>query len=510
MHGTRNAGGSYGMATYVIGLDIGTSSIKAVALDLSGVVIATAQRHYSIISSQPGYAELDPQKVWEAFVGSLQQIINIMQEPPRFISLSSCMHSIMAVNDIGEPLTHLLTWADTRSAPVAEELRASPESEYLYRITGTPIHSMSPLCKLTWWLRHDAALIRQAARFISIKEYIWHRLFGRYQVDYSIASATGLFDIEKRVWHMPSLLLCGINPLQLSEAVATHYSRSDCQEKMAALLHIPATTTFYIGGSDGCMANVGSYALEKGTAALTIGTSGAVRVASTAPIYNYPSMTFNYILNEKVYICGGAVNNGGNVLQWLLKQYMPDTDGNDYERVFQMIESVPAGSHGLLFLPFLYGERTPLWDEWASGCFLGIKSHHSSAHFMRAALEGICYELKNVLELVERTSEPIKQVHVSGGFVHSTTWMKLLADVTGKRLYLLQSEDASAIGAALFALKFSGVITDYASVQPKQHLVIEPSDKNYKLYKDYHGIFQQLYAVLRGPMHLLYQLNHNS
>ena len=159
---------------------------------------------------------------------------------------------------------------------------------------------------------------------------------------------------------------------------------------VAALLNIPATTPFCIGASDGCLANIGSYSIEPGTAALTIGTSGAVRIASPKPIFNFSAMTFNYVLDEKMFICGGPVNNGGNVVSWLFKTFMNNSNPSekDYADFFKTIDTVPAGSNGLIFLPYLYGERAPVWDEQACGVFLGIKSYPLNRAFFQSGFRG--------------------------------------------------------------------------------------------------------------------------
>ena len=282
-----------------------------------------------------------------------------------------------------------------------------------------------------------------------------------------------MFNIENLEWNKPSLQLCDITASHLSEIVPTDFTRNDLDTRSAAMLDIPADTTFCIGASDGCLANIGSYAMKPGIASLTIGTSGAVRIAGAEPIHNYSAMIFNYVLDKNTFISGGPINNGGNVLKWLFQTFLNNNNPSetDYEVFFKIIETIPAGCQGLLFLPYLYGERAPVWDEKSSGVFLGIKSYHTSGHFLRAALEGICFALKNILEIIEASAVSIKQLNVSGGFVHSKTWMQILADVTSKKICLEQTEDASSLGAALFHMKALNIINDYSS--------ISPADKSY-------------------------------
>lgn len=493
------------MQPYVLGIDIGTGSTKGSAVAFSGAVLANAQVYYPMLPTGSLFSEQDPETIWNAFVKTVKTICVETAQPPFAISLSSCMHSLILVDAAGEPLTPNITWADRRSAAIAEELRNGPEGERLYKKTGTPLHAMSPLCKIRWFKEHRHELFKKFSKAISIKEYIWFKLFGLYEVDHSIASATGLFDIQAFEWFRPALQYCGINEEQLSTPVSTHFIRKNISPPVASLLTIPGTTPFCIGASDGCLANVGSDALRAGTAAVTIGTSGAVRIASLRPIVAFPEMIFNYRLDESLFICGGAVNNGGNMVQWLLQQFLktPSSDKEDYEALFRMAEGAPPGCDGLVCLPYLAGERTPLWDEKACGVFFGIRSAHCNAHFVRAALEGVCFALCGVLKKLETSAGGIHTLHVSGGVVHSQLWMQLLADVTGKKVFLLHTDDASAAGAALLCFKAMGFTKDYSAKEEHLKKIIEPDSNKHAVYVKNFSLFQTLYAALKPAMHLI-------
>ncbi len=491
------------MQPYIIGIDIGTGSAKAIAINYSGGVIASSQAHYLMLNMAVGFSEQDPETIWNAFVNCLKEIVDKLQQVPIAVSFSSCMHSLLVIDKNHVPITNLISWADTRSEKIASEIRESEKAESIYSQTGTPIHSMSPLCKIIWLKTHAPEIFTNANKFISIKEFIWHRLFNAYQVDQSVASATGLFNIEKYEWNYNSLQLCGIETSHLSEIVPTDFIRNDLNTAIAKTLNIPANTQFCIGASDGCLANLGSFAMEKGTAAITIGTSGAVRVANPTPVNNFAAMIFNYVLDSKTFICGGPINNGGNVLDWIMKSFLqiPNPAGKEYADLFKNVNEVPAGSKGLLFLPYLYGERAPIWDEKSCGVFFGIKSYHRQSYFLRAALEGQCYALKNILQIVEGSTGPVKQLNVSGGFIHSNTWMQILADVTGKKICLLQTEDASAIGAGLLCMKALHVIENISALQPQSNITIEPVENNNEVHEKYFPIFKDLYPSLKECMH---------
>jgi gluconokinase len=491
---------------YILGIDIGTGSTKAVAIDKAGAILAVAKQHYAIRQPKPGYSEQDPETIYQAFIKCVADVVMQLSATPEAISLSSAMHSVIPVDEKGNALSPMITWADTRAEQVAQNIRNSANGENIYRTSGTPIHAMSPLCKLIWLQHNNTELFFKAHKFISIKEYIWHKLFGVFEIDYGIASATGMFDIKQLGWSHEICRIAGISAGQLSQPVNTTYRRTGIKANVAAQLAIPVNTLFIIGASDGCCANLGSLAIATGTAALTIGTSGAVRITGAKPVYNYNSMTFNYLLDDKTFISGGAVNNGGIAVNWLLSSFLDKQgiDGKDYEALFETIDSIPAGSNGLVFLPYLYGERAPLWDAKASGAFLNIKPVHTQAHFLRAGLEGICFALNDVLTTLEKSIK-IEQVNVSGGLVNSTIWMQLLADITGKKLVILQLEDASAIGAAYLAIQ---VLYPHADIPAPHHFsVIEPDMAKYALYAKTFPIFKKLYADTKDSMQLLNQLN---
>lgn len=497
------------MQNYFVGIDLGTGSTKAVALDSVGKILANAQSYYPTVNPQPGISEQNPELIWQAFIACMNDITAKLKTAPVGVGFSSAMHSIMPVDEKGVALANAMLWSDARSGDIAQSIRESADGEEIYKHTGTAIYAMSPLCKLMWMRGNQPELFNKAYKFISIKEYLWYKLFGVFEVDYSIASATGLFDILNLNWYDASCKLAGITNGKLSAPVNTDHKRYIAAAN-ALLPGIGTQTAFIIGASDGCCANLGGNAIRNGVAALTIGTSGAVRVGSNAPIYNYEAMTFNYLLNKNIFICGGAVNNGGAAVDWLLKDFLKlsNITNDTYKQVFDDIASVKPGSEGLVFLPYLYGERAPVWDAKSSGAFLNINFKHKQQHFLRAALEGICFALYDVLNAVEGASEMIAEVVISGGFISSPVWVQLLADVLGKKLVILQSDDASAIGAVYLAMEALGV-----AVQPimdkdaAERVIIQPDMANHRVYNSIYPIYKKLYKDLRSSMHLLHDLD---
>ena len=491
------------MEPYLLGIDIGTGSTKAVAMDTTGQFIGVSQHYYPVKNPQPGYSEQDPEVILQAFSSCITDMVIKTGQSPYAISLSSAMHSVIPVDADGKALVDMITWADSRSEDIAQKLRESPQGPGIYQASGTPIHAMAPLCKLIWLRQNQPELFNATHKFISIKEYIWYHLFKEFEIDYAIASATGLFDIIKLAWNPEALTLTGISTNKLSKPVNTGYKRDDLNPSLTAALKLDTKTIFVIGASDGCCANLGSFVTKPGMASLTIGTSGAVRITSTKPVYDFGAMIFNYLLNENTFVCGGAVNNGGIVLGWLIKTFFDITlPGHaDYEALFAHVATIPAGSDGLIFLPYLYGERAPIWDSKSCGVFFNIKPGHTQAHFLRAGLEGICFALNDVLQSVEKSSAAITQLHISGGFITSPVWVQMLADITGKILVTVQQEDASAVGAiflAAAALNLPGIGTQQPGEQP---VSIHPDQTTQGSYQSNFSLFKRLYQHLKATMH---------
>ena len=486
-----------------MGIDIGTGSTKAVAVNFNAHVIGSSQHYYAVKSTKPGYSEQNPEEILNAFINTVTDIVKKTGSEPYAISFSSAMHSVIAVDENGKALADMITWADSRSEDIAEKLRATAQGADIYKTCGTPIHAMSPLCKFIWLRENEADLFARTYKFISIKEYIWHYLFNEFEIDYSIASATGLFDIKKLTWSDEACSLAGITPGRLSAPVNTTYKRTGINKAASETLGLGEGTPFIIGASDGCCANLGSFVTGPGMAALTIGTSGAVRITSHQPVYNFQAMIFNYLLDEKTFVCGGAVNNGGIALNWLINSFLDKKlpGAADYDEVFERIAAIPPGSEGLIFLPYLYGERAPLWDTKSCGVYFNIKPVHSQAHFLRAGLEGICFSLNDVLQTLERSSAAISRLSISGGFINSPVWTQMLADITGKTLSITQNDDASAMGAVFLAMDPVKVkqLKPQAPTTGKPDIIA--GHVNHEIYNSRFVLFKKLYADLKDTMH---------
>lgn len=488
------------MSGYLLGIDIGTGSTKAIAVDQKGTVLFATHVAYPTLQPMPGHSEQAPELIWQAFVKCVQNTTAKLGSPIA-ISLSSAMHSVVPVEANGQPLCNLILWSDNRSAAIAERIKNSASGEMLYEQGGTPLHAMTPLCKILWLKENATEIFARTSKFISIKEYIWFQLFGSYEIDHSIASATGMFDIEALTWNSNALQLLDIAKEQLSTPVSTSFQRK-LNGKIATQLNVSADTTIIIGSSDGCLANLGTQATRSGVAALTIGTSGAIRVTRHKPVFNFESMPFNYRLDEETFISGGPVNNGGVALKWYAENFLGTKleTVEDYHRLLGVIPSIEPGSNELIFLPYVLGERAPIWNSEACGVFFGMTAQHHRAHFTRAVIEGISLALYHVGRSLEK-NEPIKQINVSGGFVRSTEWLQILADIFGKEICLVHSDDASAIGATYLAMKAIGMIKSYDEIKMNVSTSFYPDMTRHRHYASHvFPKYERLYNLLKDEM----------
>ncbi len=483
---------------YLIGIDIGTSGTKAIAFDSLGNSITRASVSYGILPAATGYHEQDPDALVNACTSVLRSITaKLPAGSIAGVCCSCAMHSLIAMSSENIPLTNVITWADNRSVQEAAAIRASTSGRQLALETGTPVHPMSPLSKLVWLHNNQPEIFTAAAKFISVKEYIFLRLFGEYVIDYSMASATGLFDIRKKQWHSLALETAGITAKQLSRPVPCHTLLKGLSKEMSVATGLDPQTPFIIGATDGCLATTGSQAVQPGDCSLTIGTSGAVRMLTKQPQQKFDTL-FNYILSDELYVSGGPISNGGIVLQWYAGNFLNRQLSVDGDMIWfaEMAEEAGHGADGLLFLPYLLGERAPVWDATTSAVFFGIRAQHRPQHFMRAIMEGISFALLQVMELLEKSAGPARNIYCSGGFTRSSLWLQWMADCFGKPMIISTTGDASATGAALMGWEAIGYTGGFHQ-QQESFVTFYPDEKANAIYRKLYPVYCSLYASLK-------------
>jgi len=470
------------MESLYIGVDIGTTATKAICFDIHGNVIRQVSHSYAMYHPKPNWSVQNPQEILETVLKCISEITKGIQ--PEFISFSSAMQSIIAINETGKPLTEAILWADNRAASIAENLKNSEKGKHFYQKTGIPIHPFSPMTKIAWFKEFDSEVFLKTFKFISIKEYVWHHLTNEYFTDTSMASGTGLLNIHTLEWDDEVLEFLNIKPNQLSKVCeVTHQVKG-----------ISDGFLYVIGGGDGALANLGTGAMNKNCIALTIGTSGAVRLPIDKPYVDKQMRTQCYHLMDSQYLTLGAVNNGAIILQWL-RETLLKTD-QSFEVLFEEAEKIPAGSDGLLFVPYLLGERAPIWDASAQGSLLGMQITHTQAHLVRATLEGILFGLFQITEILLPDPEERKQtkVMVSGGFGKSELWLQMVADIFQMQVETSQTIEGSAWGAVLIGMK---TLEININIESKIGKTFFPNIAYKKVYEDAFVKFKKVYPVLK-------------
>jgi len=471
----------------VIGLDIGTTNVKAVVFNKKGKLFAEAEEELTTFYPEQGFAEQSPIEVEAASRKVMQQAIaQVDQDKAELVATGfGCgMHSLICVDEHGQALSNMLIWSDGRASKQAEQLLAANGNE-IYARTGTPIHPMTPLMKLIWMRENNYAPYKKAAYFMTMKEYLTFQWFGERLIDYAMASSTGLLDVKTRTWDQEALELAGIHELQLSEIVEPTRQLSGLQAEIAQELGVSVEHPFIIGSADGQLANLGSGATSTGEVNISVGTSGAIRQFIDGAPVNEKMETFTYAFSKDTSIIGGPTNNGGIVLQWFKELLKYD---GDYTELISEAADIPRGADGILFLPYVNGERAPLWNQNAKGNFYGLSIEHKREHLTRALLEGIAFNIYQIGQSLEKLAGKPKKITVNGGLSKSDVWVQILADVFGQDLYLSETHHNAAWGAAWTALVAIGEADSFAEI--KENL---PVEKAIRANMESHEAYMEIY-----------------
>ena len=481
----------------VIGIDTGTTATKAVAAGMDGEVRAVTSVHYPLSVPGPGRAELDPARLRDAAVEALVTVARECRERGDrvlAVSLSAFLHGLAPMDADGNPLGPLITWADNRSSAQSDAIAESGRAKALQARTGTPVHPMAPLAKLAWWRATEPETLRGTPRWGGVKEIVLSGLAREgFVVDLSIASGTGLYDLHERRWDPESLDIAGITADRLAEVVPTTTALK-LHSEVSGAAGLPPDTPLIIGAADGPLANLGVGATPAGVAAVSLGTSGALRTVVGAPTADKAGRLFCYALTEDRWVLGGAINNAGSVVRWAGQTMAegfdrPGAEGEeaDVRDAALLVEAagVAPGSDGLLCLPYLLGERAPWWRGGMRGAYIGLRREHGRAHLVRAAVEGVCQQLALVRDTFDAEGIALTEVRATGGAVASDLWVGVLAAALDLPVAIADTPEGTALGACLLGLHAIGDLPDLdeaaALVDITAHT--RPDPRNAALYR---------------------------
>ena len=493
--------------TYVIGIDISTTATKAVVIDHEGAVIGIGTSSYDYATPQPMWSEQDPGLWWTATIDAVRNVLSESAVDPsavEAVGLTGQMHGSVLLDDSGEVVRPAILWNDQRTEAECDEIRRRVGPARLIEITGNDALTGFTAPKLLWVARHEPDNWASVRQVLLPKDYVRYRLTGEYAVDVADGSGTILFDLASRTWSAEILEALGIDRRLLPETFEGTAVTGTLDSGAAEVLGLVAGTPVMAGGGDQSANAVGVGAVTEGVVALSLGTSGVVFATTEGPTVEAQGRvhSFCHAVPDRWHMMGVMLSAAGS-LRWLRDALVPHVS---FDQLVEGAAEVPAGSDGLLFLPYLTGERTPHPDPQARGAFVGLTVRHDLRHLTRAVLEGVAFGLRDGLDLMIAAglASPT-QIRVSGGGTRSELWRQILANVLDTNIATVATEEGAAHGAGLLAAVGAGwfpsveeACRDVVIVQPSA----SPSDGT-GIYRHRHSQHRELYHTLADTFHSL-------
>ncbi len=492
---------------YLLGIDIGTSGAKAVLVDVDGRIVGLGSHDYPIAQPRPGWAEQDPEDWWRAACASVCAALRqagVGGQEVAAIGLSGQMHGTVLLDAHGRPVRPAIIWPDRRSQAEVERACNALGLERLGRLAANRLAVGFMAASLMWLARHEAGVLASTDKAVLPKDYVRLRLTGRVASDVSDASATLLFDVAGRRWSRELLDAWQIPDRLLPPVLESAALAGALLPEAAQMLGLRAGTPVVAGAADQACQLVGSGLLDPGLASCTVGTGGQFVTPLAAPTYD-PQLrlsTFCHAWPGRWYSMGAALSAGLS-LRWFRERFCPPEV--TFEQLAQEAAGALPGAEGLLFLPYLVGERTPHFDPLARGAFIGLTLRHGRAHVVRAIMEGVAFSMRDALEIMRGLGLTPHRVIAAGGGGSSPIWRQILADVFGLPVATAQGEERTAVGAALLAGVGAGVYADATEACARAVCYgppIEPSPAAAR-YAELYPIYRRLYPRLKDEFALL-------
>ncbi len=485
-------------SSYILAHDLGTSGNKATLFDAAGHLVASAFAPYATAYPQPNWAEQDPTAWWQAVCDTTRQLLaasGITAGEIGAVGFSGMMMGCLPVAADGTPLRSCIIWADQRAQAEAEEVAARCGADEVYLRCG---HRTSPAyCapKILWVRNHQPEIYARAAKFLVPKDYIVHQLTGVFATDYSDASGTLLFDLVQRCWHTPFLRALGLDAAQLPALHPSNAVVGGVTQAAARATGLAAGTPVVIGGGDGSCAGVGAGVIEPGSAYCVIGTSAWISISTLAPLPDarQRTMTFHHVHPQR-YAPMGVQQMAGGAREWAWQAL----DSQAIHSLDEAAAQVEPGAGGLIFLPYLMGERSPWWNPLARGAYIGLSMQHGKPEMARAVLEGVALGLRQILDALREQADGITAMRLIGGGGKSTLWRQVLADVFQLPIHMLELKgEATSWGAAVAAGVAIGQY-DWSIAAERGQVVeiVEPNTAHAALYDELLGVYTASYEAL--------------
>jgi xylulokinase len=487
---------------YFIGIDVSTTATKALLIDVTGAVVATATSEYPYETPRPLWSEQDPALWWEGAIHSLRGVSEKAGIDPasiQGIGLTGQMHGLVLLDKAGHVLRPAILWNDQRTAAECDEIRQRFGRSALIQETGNDALTGFTAPKLLWVRNHEPEVYAQARHVLLPKDYVRYQLTGEYAMDKADGSGTILFALGERHWSAPLLKALDIPGEWLPPTYEGAEITGRLTPQAAAATGLRAGIPIVAGGGDQAAQAVGVGAVREGIVALTLGTSGVVFATANRPFIEADGRlhAFCHAVTGRWHLMGVMLSAAGS-LRWYRDTLAP---GVDFDSLLAPAASIPVGSEGLLFLPYLTGERTPHPDPLARGAFVGLTVRHTQAHMTRAVLEGVGFGLRDSFELMKGAGlSAIQQVRVSGGGARSPLWRQILADILNAELVTVNTTEGAAYGAGLLAGVGAGVWRDVDAACAATIRITgatQPDAGHVGLYQRMYDYYQRLYPALK-------------
>ncbi len=486
--------------TVILAIDLGTSSVKASYIDQNLKILAEASHSYPTSTPFAGASEHDPQDWWRATVSATKALNTAAPDCPqrvKAIGISGHMLGMLPVDRKGEPLGPSLIHSDNRAEREKEFLDSTFGVGEIYKRSGNVLSPASTLCKCLWFKRKHPELFHRTYKFLQSKDYLVYRMTGVFSTDYSDASHAVLLDLSERKYMADLLQELDLDVELFPDLHASHEIVGHLNSEAARSLGLKNGIPVSAGGGDGACSTVGAGVINPNEYYCSLGTTAWIANHSAKPFFDPENRVYNIMsLDGENYGVYGSMESAGRSVDWTASLF-----GITDLRVFDiMAAKVPAGSEGLVFLPYLEGERAPVFDSKARGVFFGIHVRHRREHFLRATLEGVALALNSILQ-ISRDKNPIKDLRIVGGGGNSAVWRQIIADVLQLNLLGLDvpSHSVASFGAAIAAGVGSGIFSGYDSVAKLIHanLLTESSTVAGEQYKQSIAIYKELYPCLK-------------
>ncbi len=505
----------------LLSIDVGTSGCKITAFDFAGKVTASHTGSYKTYYGQLGYVEQDAMEWWRIICQSIQGLIHKSQLNPSEIAaigVDGTSWACLPVDRQGVPLRRVMMWMDRRAESQARWMRETIGEERLLRLNGNPVDSAYIVPKMLWLKDHEADVYHQAYKFLQSNAYIVFKLTGEYSQDFSQGYGFHFFDMEKGCWDERTAEELGISLDLLAPLVQCQHVVGTVTRKAAEETGLVSGIPVVAGGLDAACCALGAGVAESGQTQEQGGQAGGMSIQVDRPLI-HPKLILGYHVIPEQWLLQGGTVGGGGTLRWFNDQlgYYEQTVGKEigcssYDVMNEEADGISPGSDGLIFLPYMAGERSPIWNSKARGVFFGLSYDKTRSHLIRSIMEGVGFSLLHNLKTAEEAGAYVQAMSSVGGAANSWVWTQIKADITGKTISVPSSDHGTALGAAILAGVGLGIYKDFKqavkqTVQTRRTHI--PDERNHQKYQKYYALYLELYEKLKDSYDRLDEVVHD-